>query len=535
MRPRRFDVVVFRYPRMPLEKGTPKNYIKRLLGLPGELLAIFFGRLYRCPAPAEGEPPYFDDSDVALIDRWRLPYTYSTPEYGGELPEEFRVRTDARVEECKSWFAQSLKAEGRDFEVVLNPQAGHSLAKRRLPKFEIVHQPLDTMLAMRRSVYDNDHPAEDLERALPPRWAGEKDSLWAAVANRGFHTTGGKADRDDWLRYRHILRPRDWPWKGKLVWDKWREIREQHKARLSSLNLPDAEFRARWQQLAKEIQPQAEQEARAYAEAQYPKLVAEVETRLSRKKGELRPQLITDFLSYNTVGANGREDHPHFPFHYSPGNWVGDLMLECQLKVEKSGGEFVMELSKGIDRFQARFDLQSGDCTLVRIGEDGKAAVLDKKPTRMKGPGEYDLRFANIDERLTVWVDRDLPFEDGKTYDAPAKRGPTQNDLQPASVASKGAAVGVHHLKLWRDTYYTVKGTGPDVPINDPFDPEKWAPVQGTAPFKVLYIQPGHYLCLGDNSPQSSDSREWGLVPERLMLGRALMVYFPFDRAGRIK
>ena len=48
----------------------------------------------------------------------------------------------------------------------------------------------------------------------------------------------------------------------------------------------------------------------------------------------------------------------------------------------------------------------------------------------------------------------------------------------------------------------------------------------------TLYVQPGHYLCLGDNSPHSSDGRAWGLVPERLMLGRALVVYYPFWPLG---
>jgi len=51
----------------------------------------------------------------------------------------------------------------------------------------------------------------------------------------------------------------------------------------------------------------------------------------------------------------------------------------------------------------------------------------------------------------------------------------------------------------------------------------------------TLYVQPNHYLCLGDNSPESSDSRVWGLVPNRLLLGRALLVYYPFGRAGRIR
>jgi signal peptidase I len=47
-------------------------------------------------------------------------------------------------------------------------------------------------------------------------------------------------------------------------------------------------------------------------------------------------------------------------------------------------------------------------------------------------------------------------------------------------------------------------------------------------PARTLYVQPKHYLCLGDNSPHSSDGRSWGLVPERLLLGRALLVYYPF-------
>src|SRR5436190_20386618 len=49
MPPQRYDVVVFKYPERPVEANTAKNYIKRLLGLPGEIIAIFFGRLYSTP------------------------------------------------------------------------------------------------------------------------------------------------------------------------------------------------------------------------------------------------------------------------------------------------------------------------------------------------------------------------------------------------------------------------------------------------------------------------------------------------------
>ncbi|MCI0380600.1 MAG: S26 family signal peptidase, partial [Gemmataceae bacterium] len=77
--PQRFEVVVFKYPDQPLEKGTPKNYIKRLLGLPGEILAIFFGRLFHIPAPPPGAPPHFHDLEDKAIDPnnlWQPQHTH---------------------------------------------------------------------------------------------------------------------------------------------------------------------------------------------------------------------------------------------------------------------------------------------------------------------------------------------------------------------------------------------------------------------------------------------------------------------------
>ena len=108
-------------------------------------------------------------------------------------------------------------------------------------------------------------------------------------------------------------------------------------------------------------------------------------------------------------------------------------------------------------------------------------------------------------------------------------------------MGARSATLSVSSLKLWRDIYYTTAILdGVHEPEGAPHDSdawsdsEKWERLRNPEP-QTVYVQPGHYLVLGDNSPESSDSRYWGLVPERLMLGRALVVYFPFERAGTIK
>jgi signal peptidase I len=418
-RPRRFDVVVFKYPDEPQKGQTPMNYIKRYIGEPGETIAIYNGKVWVAPPGAVDYSDHPRPADPK--DLWRMrpvDYTYSDDQ-------------------------GAIKAF----------QGGAYSILRKSP---------DLILAMRRIVFDNDHQPTDLAAKVPPRWQGTSSDWLPNKIDKPteFRQTGKSGPETQWLHYKHLIVERN----------------STHPLEVPS---------------------------------------------------DVKPQLIKNFMGYNT----GETINGGRPVET---NWVGDLILDCTAQVETMQGELILELSKSIERFQARFDLKDGSCTLWRIWtDDKKEEQVGRAENVITKAGTYALRFANVDDRLTVWVDGKLPFQDKSDKDKGgvdytpavlwAERIEHKNNYEPASVGvSGGAKLKVSHLQLWRDTYYTCYTDG------------GYSGSPNTA-VRTMYVQPGHYLCLGDNSSESSDSRYWGLVPERLLLGRALMVYYPFGRAGFIR
>jgi signal peptidase I len=437
--PKRWDVIVFKYPF-----NAKQNYIKRLVGLPGEQILIRHGDIF--------------------------------------------VR------------------DGED------------------ESYKIARKPDHKLKAMLQIVDDTKYiPQVLIDMKWPSRWqAWAKDkqdvaSLWKSDDGGHSFATEGDANRDIWLRYHHIVPSQN----------DWQDIEEGQ----TPPNLAD-----RTGQLITDF----------YAYNAYTS-VDPFSIDEKNYKPSVPPEAYDPMASFGSMRLGG--------FGTLGLHWVGDLSFDGTVDVQGDQGELLLLIGRGGAQHVCRIDVATGKATLTMqngaVGydaDDGKTVRSRRAETNVRGSGSYRLQLANVDAELRMWIDdRRVEFDGPTTYPVPQDDRPTWSpeepgDLAPVGIGTRGLAVNIERLRVWRDIYYVATDDNVNMhEYNVPYgdrrifetlrNPELWSTSRMFASRKQLEytVPPNNYLPLGDNSPQSSDARMWAepLVADKLMIGKALLIYWP--------
>ncbi|MEZ5989527.1 MAG: signal peptidase I [Planctomycetota bacterium] len=120
--PRRFDVAIFRYPL-----NRAQNYVKRIVGLPGEHLTIIGGDVWRITAAEDGGPAHYEclrKPDVVQAGLWRRLWDSAEAEQPDRawLRPIGRWRADGQavvVEDTSRGAEATFEPHGRDGALLL--------------------------------------------------------------------------------------------------------------------------------------------------------------------------------------------------------------------------------------------------------------------------------------------------------------------------------------------------------------------------------------------------------------------------------
>jgi signal peptidase I len=211
---------------------------------------------------------------------------------------------------------------------------------------------------------------------------------------------------------------------------------------------------------------------------------------------------------------------------YKDMSYCSDLMVRLYAKRLERDGRVGIELSKYETHYKAWVDF-SGEMIVTKVS-NGKETVLDSKSITIPAINKATLvKFANVDHRLFFQFGKaKLTCELERGADGAGK---IKTNIEPQVKIFGAGELAVSHVAIFRDIHYTT--------LQSVNSGESAKAMEGK-PFK---LGKDEFFVLGDNSPNSLDSRWWarpgignkgreyavGTVPRDYLVGKALFVYWP--------
>lgn len=223
----------------------------------------------------------------------------------------------------------------------------------------------------------------------------------------------------------------------------------------------------------------------------------------------LTPGDATVWLEYDTPGPEaGVKDATSYNSSrggHQGNNAVGDLRVRARV-TPGAGARVLLATVEDGRLVTATFPVGQGAYTL-EAGGQVLGTSQARAPLAPGAPVEVALAYADDRVRLIVEGETLLDVADAGAPTAPVF-------LASARLGAAGGQVTFEGVRLDRDIYYRAF---PGFQDTDPAE-------------QPVAIPDGRYFAMGDNSPSSADSRDWGFVHEGHIQGRAFLVWWPLWR-----
>jgi signal peptidase I len=181
---------------------------------------------------------------------------------------------------------------------------------------------------------------------------------------------------------------------------------------------------------------------------------------------------------------------------------VHDFLIETDVQVTAGHGGLSLRLCDGHDWVEARLALGTAGALEFFSWPIDRPGEMKKLGDTMCQPGtRFHLEFAFVDRRVTLAIDGNRVLE-ADLPEAKQRAGV----VRPFQVEAHSVCATMQRFRLFRDLHYGQQG------INA---------VRGNA----VRLGPDQYFVLGDNSPQSEDSRYWadgGRIEASFLVGPVL-------------
>ncbi|MCC7146372.1 MAG: signal peptidase I [Phycisphaeraceae bacterium] len=249
---------------------------------------------------------------------------------------------------------------------------------------------------------------------------------------------------------------------------------------------------------------------------------------------------LAGLYSYNQTTRGPQLDQP-----------VEDIRLAATIVPHQTGLSFDLQTTSRLDNADSRQDR-----LIARFQADGSVLLLAVDPQQdatrvLAGPIQvgpfmpevpHRVELWYVDQQASIWIDGQpvvrwsfsLPIDD-------IVRRPPPPSRPQVAIHIRGCPTSLYEVTLDRDLFYTSESSDhnvrPQGTLVKDEDLRLGEPIE---------LQADQFFCLGDNSPLSQDGRFWsdpnawvqqryfdqdatpnGIVPRRLLMGRAFFVYWP--------